>query len=756
VNERPSFEVLDRNLAALLSRAYVPVLPRTAFRAEMRELARAEADERRRRGGRLQGGESRRSSLLRVAFVAVPLAAAALLLMWFAVSRLGGDGASGDGGRGPTIVDNDGGAPPSPGDLPGAADRSGDPDARDTTELTAPDERVADGERRGVSPGDGSGDGSKDASDGAQDELAAGDGADEAETAALEGVVTGPDGEPVTRFRVALLPDREVPEVAMPIVREFEAEDGAFRWDGVAPDRYEIFVEADGLAQDRRGPLSVDASGLSGLVVALQRGRPMRGWVVDDATDAPLVGATVVVETETPSKVLPFDLSSPPSWVTRFARTGSDGGFALEDLSPGAHLLRVVAPGFAPKWVSIDVASVGPDESAPAAAVPQRIVRLGTGGAVRGAVTDSRGQPLAGSVVLATFADDPSLTRLFSFEEARTDARGEFEFDHLAPGLYMMVQWDSEALYRGGGAPTLRPAFVSAGETARVDFRGEAVTTRVVGRLTDAQGEPLPHQKLTLLPVAANDVDGTEDWIAGASDGEGRFAFAIESPGRHLLFATFGMGERLTLVHEFLVHADETEHVEDVRLPATRATVAVVRALDGTAVPGAALTVLRVTDDDGPTFAGRAMTDADGLAELAGLTPGRYLIVAESLGDVELGQGASDVIELRADTAGDAGATPTRIELPLGGALSVRVRAANGAPLAGATVRVRVANGPEYVPFLEPRTGADGRVVVSGLAPATYAIRVTLAGFEPFSSEIDVRPVLGGEIDATLLPESQD
>ena len=76
----PDIRILDRNLEALLKRAYVPVVPHPDFRAELMRLARGEA-------GRRRG--SGRGRLLR--FVLPAAAAAAALVIWLATG-LGGSG----------------------------------------------------------------------------------------------------------------------------------------------------------------------------------------------------------------------------------------------------------------------------------------------------------------------------------------------------------------------------------------------------------------------------------------------------------------------------------------------------------------------------------------------------------------------------------------------------------------------------------------------------------------------------------------
>ena len=165
--------------------------------------------------------------------------------------------------------------------------------------------------------------------------------AGDADGAILAGAVTDAEsGEPVAAFRVVLLADREIPDVAEPELSTFEAEDGRFRWDGIEPFGYEVFVQAAGYGLWRAPVTELAAGEPVEIAVRLERGGTVRGWIVDDETDAPVPGATVVSETDAPTKMLPAPLDELPDWLPAARRAESDGSFVLEDLSLGTHTLR--------------------------------------------------------------------------------------------------------------------------------------------------------------------------------------------------------------------------------------------------------------------------------------------------------------------------------------------------------------------------------------------------------------------------------
>ncbi|MEM7306685.1 MAG: carboxypeptidase regulatory-like domain-containing protein [Planctomycetota bacterium] len=848
----PDGRILDRNLEALLSRAYVPVLPRPAFRAELVRTVRAEVA---RRHGVRPG---------RVLRFALPLAAAAALLLW-----LGLGGALGGGTDAPQrtataaelvetgrvalrglgepswraateaeleegyALDNDadlevatpltaalalrgpgadavlqrssaarflplpsaGFEAPGPGRallltggelrltlgaearpwwifdlagndcharvLPGAEVQAfeeagqtsvllvaGTAEVVRGTEVVAlrlgeetllRDPRVADGSRGELGdPGQAEGgrrpveEAPVDAGGEAEEQTAP------LRRAAVRGTVRNAAGEPIPSFRVMVLLDREVPQVERPEVRTFE--DGAFLWDDLAPEAYELFVEADGFAQHRAGVLRIEEGEPLSLDVVLGLGRSFRGWVLDGETEAPLPGAQIVVETEVPSRVLPFDLDPLPEWLTRAATSGSGGDFELSDMRSGTAILRVDAEGYAPTWVEVPV----PASDTPIADV---FVRMRSGGGIEGRVSGTGGVPLEGAVLLATLADDPTMSRLFSYEQAVTDAEGRYSFDNLAPAFYMMVQWDTSAEFYGGSSPTLRPVFVERDQVSTLNFGRADTAVRITGRFAGAAG-PGPH-KFTLLPSDDIEVDSTTEWQASSTDAEGRYEVTVAKPGSYLVFLTLGMGERLSLVDEIVVPEGETRFEHDVIVGKLH--------VEGRVTSGPALTPVRRAEvvlvrlGEREVFSGRAIGGEDGSFAFTGLGPGTYLVIASAYGDPTLGTAVSGPFEL---SAGDEDAEPLVAELvlPPGGELRVRAEDEQGKPLAGVRIELHDGNGKVTWAGLSPDTSAKGELVISALNTGTYRVRATLDGYSPAETRATVRTGDGGDAVLRLLP----
>jgi protocatechuate 3,4-dioxygenase beta subunit len=84
--------------------------------------------------------------------------------------------------------------------------------------------------------------------------------------------------------------------------------------------------------------------------------------------------------------------------------------------------------------------------------------------------------------------------------------------------------------------------------------------------------------------------------------------------------------------------------------------------------------------------------------------------------------------------------------------LRLAVRDAAGAPVAGARVTATRAEGATVHPLIEPVTDADGRLGLPGLAPGRYTIRVVAPGLAPATTDVEVRAVLGADLQIRLEP----
>ena len=221
-----------------------------------------------------------------------------------------------------------------------------------------------------------------------------------------------------------------------------EREEGRFARRGIAPGRYGLWIQTDGLEAVWLPEVEVRAGTVTELGELRPSGARLCGRVLDTA-GIPAAGARVVVEP-----------------AQRFAamrrasvETGPDGRFELEWLQPGPHRVH---------------AELGPDRRGPsleldvaAGAALERELVLAPPGRIRGRVTRG-GAPLAGAVVALNPTAAPA--------EVCTGPGGSYAFECQEPGEYAVVL--------SGPASRLRFTRLEPGTERTVDF--------------ELQAEPLP------------------------------------------------------------------------------------------------------------------------------------------------------------------------------------------------------------------------------------------------------------------------
>jgi hypothetical protein len=302
----------------------------------------------------------------------------------------------------------------------------------------------------------------------------------------VRGTVSSDAGRPIARARVSAAAERTLtdgeggyelalPRVTEPPVITFEA-----RGHGVATRILEMdAIEGDTARLDVR----LDGEGT----------RSLRGMVIDAHDGDPVEGVMVTCS-------------------GRSARTGPEGTFILDGLPPGWLELRCAARGYRE-----ETRRVGP-----AAELDGRIVvplvSPSTGEISARAVDGTTGSPVDGVTVLT----DPLGRR------AVTDDRGRARIDHVPAGRYWL-EYRAEGFERG----RVGPFYVDPIEWPRVELALEPEGTRIVGRLLDPSGSPVPDH-----PISARPIDEPDEGIrlSARTDADGWFSFSApelsDHPGR--------------------------------------------------------------------------------------------------------------------------------------------------------------------------------------------------------------------------------
>ncbi|ERL65423.1 SpaA isopeptide-forming pilin-related protein [Schleiferilactobacillus shenzhenensis] len=321
-------------------------------------------------------------------------------------------------------------------------------------------------------------------------------------------------------------------------------------------------------------------------------------------------------------------------------------------------------------------------------------------------------------------------------QTATTDKDGQITFTKLVPGKYTLTEVKAPQGYEQD--KTVHHVTVVADKTAKVpvtDVKTPIVHPTGTVQLTKTDGhDPVAGARYQLAP---NDKDGTAAQTA-VTDKVGQITFAKLVPGKYTLTevkAPQGYAQDKT-AHHVTVVADKTAKVSvtDVKTPVepTVGTLTLTKTdTQGQPLAGAVFTV---TGPSG-TPVGDYTTTQSGQATVAKLAPGQYTVQEKTapqgyLRNTQQYQVTIQGKKTTALTVPDEKTPPTPTPIvPSGpGTLILTKTAADDGqkPVAGAQYTVLTALAPAQ-PVASGITDAQGRVVISGLAPGSYQVRETRA-----------------------------
>ena len=431
------------------------------------------------------------------------------------------------------------------------------------------------------------------------------------------------------------------------------------------------------------------------------------------------------------AKVVYRSLAAPSRELASTMKTDAEGRFRADLKTAGPVYVRVTAKGLAARSF----------ERVPPS-VPLAVV-LDRGQTIDGTVRDLAGQPLEAVRVVAVPAAGPAVS-IWDTDgrsmEARTDARGHFRIDGVAPGLHSLT-----AVAHGFGSA--RKNEVRPGATVNLIARPGGW---LAGRVTDPQGRPLAG---ALVRAEMEPQFWTSSSVE-PTDAAGRFELAGLEPSTYTLVAR---------------HAD---------FAAGLASGVVVTAegrgdLAITLTSGAAVTG-RLVDGEGQPLAGRVNAQ-----ELAGqaiprsliellradaAADGRFRIERMAPGSYALGAVAPRFSGRRVE-ADVSGREPVvdvgDIVLEQGVAIRGRVRTSAGLPIADAEIMTGSFDMSRGGAFSEARSGPDGSFVLAGLLPGPTRVNVRASGFAsvnektmiPGDDPVDVILNAGGSVSGLVVEE---
>jgi len=578
----------------------------------------------------------------------------------------------------------------------------------------------------------------------------------------VRGVVLAPDGSPVAEADVTLSPHfgsginiaiggdatdgERPPSRGRSAART--AEDGSFRFTGVAPGNYAVEAKKPGFARVETAPVE---AGASDVVVQLVRNGTVRGSVVDARSGDPVRVFSAGLKPQNDSSFF-FSIggdSGTPS-LRRFE--DPDGRFEIQDVDPGTYRLVVRAPDHAEGTARGVVVESGAEvEVAPVALEP--------GASIEGTVLTALGKhPIEGARVRAvperSEGDQQTMIGFVISGESGgrlelgnrgvsvvTDAAGRFRLRDLEPGAYNVVVEHKrfirekiaglvvdaerpldpmEILLRlGGGIEGTvfgSDGYPEAGATVQVVGRKgflERVTTDGLGYYHIGGLEPGTYH-LKLVPRESGGTATAMVFSAITIGDEGGDPVELDP------FPAEGTP----------VVAREGElALQDLFRRANGSISGIVREA-GAPVPGIDVALSK---SGGGFFSmpKNARTDEDGLYEFADVEPGEYRLSIES--PEEGRELYSSTVEVK-----EGRRTDTDIALPTafveGRVLTRRGRT----PVEGASLRLQPADegGDRKMRFVvgdgegrQVRTDSEGRFRISRVRPGTYDLTATKGGF---------------------------
>ncbi|MBI5434361.1 MAG: carboxypeptidase regulatory-like domain-containing protein [Planctomycetes bacterium] len=521
--------------------------------------------------------------------------------------------------------------------------------------------------------------------------------------------------------------------------------EGRYRLIGVESGKVVVTATHREYVPARSAPLDVPQGGTASVDLVLGKGGGIEG-LVTDRWGKPVVGSIVIA-------MSPGNIESNGGALYQ-GRTDPEGRFRIERMAGGGYFLVLTRgdeslhPMSFFGTLKFDFATVPADEM-----VEYDLVDDSSGAArVYGRVT-ADGEPVErGNIVAVSFESESMLG--VDMKIAPIKEGGAFEFPGLAPGGYQFKLNDVGVGRRNVTAEIQ----VEIPDQPEVRLDLELPHGGVEGHVIDAATKrPIAGVEVSLRNTMKQLPDGIfakliaqDDSLRERTDDQGAFRF------EHLQSSTYevtvrssrwGDGPRYAPSAPLAIRLGEgpVERGVEIALEPSLAIVGVVKSTEGAPIAGAS--VLAVAKERPDVRPERATTDAEGRFKIESVGAGRFDVSATherfagaKIADFELVKGEEKSVE---------------IVLQEGVPVKVRVSAADGSPLSGATATLTAKGGAAtgdvtdwnrtFNNLFEGKgvTDTRGELELGYFAPGAYALSVRRA-FQ--KAEQDVEIDAGGEV----------
>jgi protocatechuate 3,4-dioxygenase beta subunit len=471
---------------------------------------------------------------------------------------------------------------------------------------------------------------------------------------------------------------------------------GAFTFNAVAPGDYLVDVRAEAQTlSEAPMHLAVENAPVTDLVLRLVTGGVIRGTVLVQETQEPLVG--IAVQARRTGSDSALYVSGP---------TGVQGEFEFVGLPSGEYVINTKwLRGFAMVGRSKDEATV---HLQPGQIVEGVTLALHQGLTISGRVLDSEGNPVAGADVRG---------RGVGWQDQQTsDADGSFILANLTPELEVTLSAATSTFTSGLQGPMTIPEAGLQDIELILSQRRDAL---IAGVVVDKQRRPVV-AKVIAWPDDGQVVDFPP---MDDSDALGRFVLPNVAPGDYRLTVKPGQGQQIEALR---VHVEPEQQLRDLQLVYPEAPdLAIAGQIvgpDGTGV-SCSMTVYR-QDGVNSMFQATASTTLEGGFRIEGLTAGTYGITVNESPGFQGGH-VNDV---------EAGSEDIQIILEPALRLSGQVSDASGNPItdfeialddSGALPTSNSIRRREFQSVSHP----EGRFEID-VAQGSYSVRVRAEGYD--------------------------
>jgi len=428
------------------------------------------------------------------------------------------------------------------------------------------------------------------------------------------------NGQPVTAFAVHLQPVADPDNAATPKINRmflrtrhstFASAAGVFAIDGIAPGRYIIAVEAEGLLPVLAGPVDVaEGSDLDAGTVEMADGGLFRGRIDAADTASPLAGATVRLKPQQRE-----ELSRPAAiGFGSFTRqtTGDDGRFSFANAAPGSYTLSVNHRIYSDGEALIEMPPTG--------IADEIIIALKPRGAITGrVVADATGEPVGGALLIV-FAADERRQRLGNAASSAGTTRedGEFSLVQVPAGEQLLTVNHPEYAEKIIDHLPIPAGESLAGLEIRLSRGGQ-----ICGKVSGETGEPAAGMTVMILSDSPT--------VTVQTDSNGVYIAEHLAPAGYNV--QFGLTPRARIEFGTMITAkcwvsEGTTTTVDLDLsafPGIRGQVT----RGGQPVSDLTIWLHRNTESDAQephVWRGQATSDAWGQYNIPGLPPGNYSV----------------------------------------------------------------------------------------------------------------------------------